>query len=147
MQAIDSRLDATYNAFTGHDSWDNWGRFAVTGFGGEGAPVTPYVYLVRLDPVRLKGALGLLPGVPVVELGRDRRRRELVRRGDTTSALQVIVEASGLLRGDAATHHTVAIPSGATRVSLPAELSRWAQLRVIADGDTYAVPEPTAFER
>lgn len=135
LEAIEPQLDARYNAFTGHDSWDNWGRFAVTGFGGEGAPVTPYVYLLRIDPVRLKAALGVLPGVPVVEL----RRGQLLRRGALESELSVILQITS---GETTSYRSVTVAAGAGSAELPADLPEGSQLRVIPDGDTYAVPEP-----
>jgi len=136
IEAIEPQLDARYNAFTGHDSWDNWGRFSVTGFGGEGAPVTPYVYLLRIDPVRLKAALNVLPGAPVVEL----RRGQLHRSAELRSELSVILEVN-----DAGTlsYRNVTIAAGANSAELPAGLPNGAQLRVVPDGDTYAVPPPS----
>jgi hypothetical protein len=135
IQAIEPQLDARYNAFTGHDSWDNAGRFAVTGFGGEGAPVTPYVHLLRIDPVRVKAALGFLPGVAEVEI----RRGELRRTGELASELSVILEVT---EGGTVSHRNVTVGAGVERVALPADLPAAARVRVVPDGDTYAVPEP-----
>jgi hypothetical protein len=136
IEAIDPRLDARYNAFTGHDSWDNWGRFSVTGFGGEGFPVTPYVYLVRIDPVRVKAALGLLPGVPEVEV-----RRSTVRRsGDVSTELSVILELTDA--AGAISHRNLTLAANQSSVALPSDLAPGTRVRVVADGDTYAVPEP-----
>lgn len=135
--AIDPRLEPTYNAFTGHDSWDNRGRFMFSGFGGEGFPPTPHVYFIRVDPVRLKAGLGLLPGVAEVRL----RGGQLVRSGDLTSALDVIMQAQAVQGAEGKpTQHHVAIAAGEAQVALPDELSASAsRLSVIPDGDTYVV--------
>jgi hypothetical protein len=107
-----------------------------TGFGGEGFPPTAHVYLVRVDPVRLKASLGLLPGVAGVRL----RRGELVRFGRSVeSARRDPTQDRSAGEGEPALL-TVAMPAGVERVALPDAFRQvpTRRLRVIPDGDTYA---------
>lgn len=138
MPDLDGRFDARYTAYTGHDSWDRQGRFYFTSFGGEGVPATPNMYVMRVDPVRVKAALGVLPGVAKVELHGKGKHRSLVRVGDTTNELQVILR---LELGDHTTSiRTVTVPAGETVV--PVELlgpQKIDHVSVIPDGDTYVV--------
>jgi hypothetical protein len=139
---LDDRMDARYTAYTGHDAWDEHGRFHFTGFGGEGVPSTPNVYFTRIDPVRLKAARGLLPGVPIVSLRGAGRGLHLVRTGDRSTELRVIVQANGR---DGASYATVTMPAGATVVRVPADVASAAarrhakSMKVVPDGDTYTV--------
>jgi hypothetical protein len=133
VAALDARLDARYTAFTGHDGWDPQGRFYFTGFGGEGVPSTPNVYVTRIDPVRLKAALGILPGVADVEIRGAGRGLHLVRHGDLSADLQVLLSVRG-----AVPYEVVTAPAGRTVV--PVSLGTGVQMKdvaVIPDGDTY----------
>lgn len=138
IPAIDGRLDARYNAFLGHDSWDSQGRFYFTGFGGEGGPSTPNVYLVRVDPVRAKAALGMLPGVPVVRLQNAGAGLALARHGDRSTPIDVLLR--GIPKGDHAGYRTVTMPAGVAVVPVPAsDRDEDDSLSVVPDGDTYVV--------
>jgi len=137
VPAMDARVDARYTAFTGHDSWDQEGRFYFTGFGGEGVPSTPNVYFLRVDPVRIKAGLGVLPGVTEVGI-RNFGRLRLVRHGDLSTTIDVILRMTPE-RGDDS-FQTVSMPAGQTVVEVPGY--RWEGRRhvsVIPDGDTYVV--------
>lgn len=129
--AISERLPLAYDGFTGHDSWDDRGRFAFTAFGGEAEP-TPHVYLVRIDPVRMKAGLGLLPGVPEVSVRGIGAWRRLVRTGDLTTDLDVIVET----RAGGLKYHHIKLPAGRASARLPRAIAAL-PVRVVPDGDTY----------
>lgn len=133
--ALSERLEPAYDGFTGHDSWDDRGRFAFTAFGGEVDP-TPFVYLVRVDPVRLKADLGQLPGVPEVFLRDARPARRLARTGDLTTELDVIIESQSANGAGLRSYHHVKLPAGQASTPLPNELTG-ERLRIIPDGDTY----------
>jgi hypothetical protein len=142
VEALDSRHDVRYTAFTAHDAWDPQGRFYFTGFGGEGVPQTPNVYVTRVDPVRLKAALGVLPGVPVVSLRGAGPGLHLVRHGDLSTNLEVILKVTG---DGAATYEKVTMPAyktvvhvgdhGAANPTPPKKK----HVSVVPDGDTYTV--------
>jgi hypothetical protein len=135
------------NLHTGYDAWDADGRFYFTSFalGGKDR-----VVVTRIDPVRLKAALGLLPGVveigvePAVETGADGARRAftLTRSGDTAQPQEVLyrlafVGADGVRQER---QETATIPSGAA--SLTVELGRSAggtSVTLIPNGDDYVV--------
>lgn len=136
VAGLDSRLDARYAVFTGHDSWDLKGRFSFTGFGGEGASVTPNVFLIRVDPVRTKAALGLLPGVAVVGVKKSPTMLTLTRTGDLSSNLTVILRVRA---GKAAPDRLerVVLPAGTAALPLPALAG--ADVTPVADGDTYVI--------
>lgn len=144
VDAIDDRLNPqVYSAYTGHDSWDQQGRFHFAGFGGEGLPPTSNVLFVRFDPVRVKAALGLLPGISTVYLKGDGLNTELIRTGDSSTAIDVIIEVTPVFRL-APVYESVTIPARIRRVHLlrHRNLIRYlttpsTRLRVIADGDTY----------
>jgi hypothetical protein len=138
VPAIDSRVDARYTAFTGHDSWDQDGRFHFTGFGGEGVPSTPNVFFLRVDPVRLKAGLGLLPGVSEVSVRGYGPRLSLVRHGDLSATINVILRRT--TDWSAKTYETVTMPAGQVVVDVPGH--RWGdtwRVSVVPDGDTYVV--------
>ena len=133
VAALDARLDARYTAFTGHDGWDPKGRFYFAGFGGEGVPSTPNVYVTRIDPVRLKAALGILPGVADVAIRGAGRGLHLVRHGDLSTDLQVLLSVRG-----AVPYEIVTAPAGRTVVPVSLGVSvHMKDVAVIPDGDTY----------
>jgi hypothetical protein len=138
VPAIDSRVDARYTAFTGHDSWDQDGRFHFTGFGGEGVPSTPNVFFLRVDPVRLKAGLGLLPGVSEVSIRGFGSGLHLVRHGDLSTTINVILRRT--TDWNEKTYETVTMPAGQVVVDVPGH--RWGdtwRVSVVPDGDTYVV--------
>ena len=140
IPAIDSRVDARYTGFTGHDSWDQSGRFHFTGFGGEGVPSTPNVFFLRVDPVRLKAGLGLLPGVSEVAIWGSGPGLHLVRHGDLSTDINVILRHTPE-RG-AQTYSTVTMPAGQVVVDVPGH--SWEgmmRVSVVPDGDTYVADE------
>jgi hypothetical protein len=85
------------------------------------------VLLVGIDPVRLKAQQGMLPGVSELSVQTE-RGIGLLRRGDTTSALDVLVESV-----DPALRVTFPLAAGASELALPPGFD-W---RVVPDGDTY----------
>jgi hypothetical protein len=140
IPAIDSRVDSRYTGFTGHDSWDQSGRFHFTGFGGEGVPSTPNVFFLRVDPVRLKAGLGLLPGVSEVAIWGVGPGLHLVRHGDLSTDINVILRHTPE-RG-AQTYSTVTMPAGQVVVDVPGH--SWEgmmRVSVVPDGDTYVADE------
>jgi hypothetical protein len=140
VPAIDPRVDARYTAFTGHDSWDHDGRFHFTGFGGEGVPSTPNVFFLRVDPVRLKAGLGLLPGVPEVAIRGFGPGLHLVRHGDLSTTIDVMLRSTA--DSGEQVYETVTMPAGQVVVDVPGP--RWGRMMrvsVIPDGDTYVVDQ------
>jgi hypothetical protein len=128
VEGLDERLDARYTAFTGHDSWDEQGR----------VPSTPNVYFVRVDPVRLKAALGVLPGLATLSVRGQGADLHLVRHGDLTTDLQVILRVGD--SAASASYQTLVAPAGIKVVPAPLDgRQSMKTVRVIPDGDTYAV--------
>lgn len=119
-----------YTGTTGHDAWDNEGRFYFTSFGGEDVPPTPDVAMVRIDPVRLKASLGILPGIPLVSLQTE-RGIGLRRQGDFSTTLSVLLESK-----DGSLRQTIAFPAGTIEVPIP-DVPSGITWQVIPDGDTY----------
>jgi outer membrane protein assembly factor BamB len=149
LDALDPEL-AVLNLHTGYDAWDKDGRFYFASFSMNG---DRNVVLTRLDPVRLKAALGLLPSLTEVTLEASAKSasvRDFVvaRSGSTTGAQLVLyrltwTDASGTnrVRGGAVT-----IPPGArsSRVALgrlPGGDAPGAhgELSLVPDGDGYTV--------
>jgi outer membrane protein assembly factor BamB len=64
LDALDPAL-AALNLHTGYDAWDGAGRFYFASFAMDGRQ---NAVLTRLDPVRLKAALGLLPSMTEIAL-------------------------------------------------------------------------------
>ena len=54
-------------------------------------PATPNVYTTRIDPVRLKADVGLLPGVPQLKLVGGGEHHFILRFGDQSTALKALV--------------------------------------------------------
>ncbi|MGC4064808.1 MAG: hypothetical protein QM784_09220 [Polyangiaceae bacterium] len=131
---LDPKLTPAYTGITGHDSWDDSGRFYFTSFGGEGVPATPNVMFVGVDPVRLKTAVGVLPGIASVKLEHGFGHAQwLHRRGDRSVSLDVLLETR-----DGRARKVVHMPAGRPFVLL--ERRDWHEgWRVIPDGDTYLV--------
>jgi hypothetical protein len=131
LSELSAKLTAeAYTGTTGHDAWDNEGRMYFTSFGGEDVLPTPDVALVRIDPVRLKASLGILPGIPVVSLQTE-QGIGLRRRGDTSTTLRILLETT-----DGSLRQAVEFPSGATETPIVNAPSS-ATWRIIPDGDTY----------
>jgi hypothetical protein len=108
--------------------------------------MTPGVYLVRVDPVRLKAALGVLPGVSVLSLITSGDQPELMRTGAREAALDAVLEISAEHDDETSQYETVSIAAGATHVALRAQgkldlpaLAKQKRLRLVPDGDTYLV--------
>jgi hypothetical protein len=114
-----STLVTGYRGYTGHDSWDLQGRFHVAAFGGEEA-TSPNVKVLRVDPVRMKADLGLLPGVPEVAIRGAGPGLHLVRHGDMSTDLNVLLSVGG-----ATTYQTVTMPAGQTVWSRQACVARF----------------------
>ncbi|HVR21588.1 MAG TPA: hypothetical protein VMS65_17860, partial [Polyangiaceae bacterium] len=138
VNAIDPELVTTlgtgYRGYTGHDSWDLRGRFHAAAFGGEEA-TSPNVKVLRVDPVRIKAALGLLPGVPEVSIRGAGPGLHLVRHGDKSTDLAVLLSIDG-----ATPYEIVTMPAGETVVHLSlGGHGNMKNVTVIPDGDTYVV--------
>lgn len=134
-ETIDPDLQPTlltgYRGYTGHDGWDLQGRFYMTAFGGEEA-ASPNVKVVRVDPVVTKAALGILPGVPTVAIRGAGPGLHLVRHGDSSRDLSVLLQVAG-----ESGYRTVTAPAGQT--SVPVAIANQSQhtVSVVPDGDTY----------
>ena len=117
---------------TGYDAWDRDGRFYVSSFSPN---EHRNVILTRIDPVRLKAALGILPAVTEVTVDRisnaaaDAAPGFVFRRTaeNTAAAQQVLYRLAppaGADGGAAAQHQpeerygTIMIPPGAASVSV-----------------------------
>ncbi len=120
--ALDGEV-ARFRHHFGADAWDAEGRFYLTSFTpGSGRNVI----LTRIDPVRLKAALGLLPAVTEVSLTRTPESQgasfgfAFARTGSTRAPQKVIYQlvATDAQGGARERHGTVVIPTGAPSVSV-----------------------------
>ena len=140
-----------FNFVTGYDSWDNDGNFYNAVFSMyDGVNV----FLMRVNPVRLKVAMGLLPTLVQVSAAYDSGTREVVvsRTGGTTSTLESLYKIEGL--GDQDTvvqtvYGNTNLPAGATSTGLPVQLFNLSdpaiqriRFTVMADGDNYVTADP-----
>ena len=148
LSALDERIAGTqYQYHSGHNSWDNEGRFYFVSFGSRSAMHD--AILTRVDPVRLKVALGLLSSLTEVTIRFTAEKDVVVTRtGETSELLEVIlaVEASqvnGLLPNNRYAH--VVIPAGSSTVTvsrseiIPEQVGRTGEVSwtVIPNGNTY----------
>jgi hypothetical protein len=134
MPAIDPRLQAA-DAWSGYDAWDRAGRFYLAGFARVPEASSP-LWLVRVDPVRIKVALGWLPALTSVSLRLTGDAAELSREGDVSTALPVWLAVDGA----SPQIRSVILAAGANHILLRddyPELLRQHRLRVLPDGDTY----------
>jgi hypothetical protein len=99
---LDAEL-ARPNVHTGYDAWDRDGRFHLTSFSGEPGR---QVLVTRVDPVRLKIALGALPSL--VELAVD--------RAPGTNAPGVVFTRSGSAEGAQEVRYRLALRGSGGRV-------------------------------
>ena len=84
---------ATYDFMTGYDSWDRTGNFYVADFSMDDGAGT---LMVRLNPVKIKVAKGLLPELVTVTAAPGPNGDVMVTRtGATTGSLKVIYELTG----------------------------------------------------
>jgi len=129
---------------TGYDGWDADGKFYFTSFKRDG---TENVMISSVDPVRLKVAKNLLPGIMEVTVDAAINGFTFSRKGPTTSALEVvyrIIENNTASPAYAPQIGRIAMPAGSASVKLPqASLNlkdpaaKSITVSVIPDGDTY----------
>lgn len=132
---------------TGYDAWDRDGRFYISSFSmNDGRNV----YLVCIDPVRVKVSKGLLPSLVEVTVGSSDDGPVISRTGSTGSSLPVIyqveaVNGSGVVVGRA--YGEATIPSGQQSVTLSTDQipipsgsgTQSVVFYVMADGNDYVV--------
>ena len=147
---VDPELDRL-NIHTGYDAWDDKGRFHFSSFSTE---LHRNVVVTRIDPVRLKVALGLLPALSEVRVERSTTTADgpsfvFGRTNGAGADQQVLYRLSLKKPEDArpARYGKVTIPEGALslHVSLkdlspddPAA-AQHGVLSVIPNGDDYTV--------
>jgi hypothetical protein len=118
---LDPKL-ATFTDHTGYNAWDTEGRFYFASF-------TPWstenVMVTRLDPVRLKATLGLLPSLTEVTVDRapeaDIPHVVITRTGSTVTSQEVlyrlvVTEANGSQHEQ---YGTIVIPENAASIIVP----------------------------
>lgn len=127
---------------TGAQAWDRDGRFYFASFtpgSGGNAVVT------RVDPVRLKAALGLLPAIGSVSVtrtaGAGAPRFVFSRSGDAGSAQEVLYEITAEKRRR---YGSLVIPAGKRSaavaletLAMPPGAARHGRVSVVANGDDY----------
>jgi outer membrane protein assembly factor BamB len=154
LPALDPALGAL-NLHTGYDSWDRAGRFYLASFTSK---TRKRVVVTRIDPVRLKVALGLLPSLVEVglrrESGRGAPRFEISRSGGLKRPQEVLYRIA--LRdgeGAGATHYGSArIPAGAASAGFRLD-ELWpghgaeavhGEIAIVANGDDYVAAKAAA---
>jgi hypothetical protein len=137
-----------FNVHTGYDAWDAEGRFYFSSFSTESEGD---VVVTRLDPVRLKVALGVLPSLTEVNIDRAKTGAMpgfLFARSGATATTQKVLYKLVLKKTGSAAHEergTVEIPAGAGSASIALqELSATAgdepvhgTLSILPNGDDY----------
>lgn len=135
---------------TGYDSWDNQGRFYEAGFTMSGGG---NVMLMRVDPVRVKVALGLLPTLYEVSAVAGTDGVIISRTGGTDVDLDVLYMTEAI-DGSGQVLETVygseVIPLGSEFVSIPASQMGLSvqgdriRFSVRGDGNDYVLTDATS---
>jgi hypothetical protein len=142
---------ASQSFITGYNAWDDNGCFYESSFtmyaGGN-------TRLLRVDPVRLKVAKGLLSALVEVSVTYSSGTDEAVftRTGATTAALEILYRVDGLNSSGTVLERSykyVNIPAGSASVAVPATQLLFTnpsivttQVKVLGDGNDYVNKEP-----
>jgi hypothetical protein len=147
LRALSPELSG-FNVHTGYDGWDAEGRFYFASFSTESEGT---VVVTRLDPVRLKVALGVLPSLTEVTIDRAPKTGAmpsfLFARSGATAMRQEVLYKLVLGEPGGATHEergTVEIPAGAglasialQQLSITAHEAVHGTLSILPNGDDY----------
>ena len=147
LAALDGQIgEPAFNAHAGNDSWGGDGCIYFCSFGSDEEHPTPLV-LSRVDPVKVKVQVGLLPEETDVDVTVLKSSGvELRRSGKTVQGLKVILKVQAGIDADAAASYPrFTIPSGSDRVAVdlnelsPQRIPSHVELvlTVVGDGDTY----------
>jgi hypothetical protein len=131
LASMESQITAQHTAVMGTDTWDAQGQFYLAVSGNLPAFQGSNLLFMGIDPVRVKAAVGALPGVSVVSVQTE-RGYGLLRRGDTSTALEILVEAKHGKK-----QAIVSMPAGASEARLPCSGPHGSEWHLIPDGDTY----------
>jgi hypothetical protein len=143
---------AGLNLHTGYDAWDTEGGFYISSFSSNS---DRNVIVTRIDPVRLKSALGLIP--PLTEVSVERLPDPvtphfvIARTGSTEGDQEVLYKLTTIEDHGVKHDHygNISIPRGATSIDAdlrqlfrkaPSE-STGGLLTIIANGNDYVLTE------
>jgi hypothetical protein len=150
---IDPKL-MLLNRTTGYDAWDSDGRFyfsSFSSFWNMPQSAKQNVIVTRIDPVRLKVALGLLPSLTEITVKRTRLDAKpafvFTRSGSSTQAEQeVLYKIETFSRNKVVQEHynKIVIPAGASSVTISSQPLNYDKtnhsfLSVIPNGNNYIV--------
>jgi hypothetical protein len=136
---------------TGYNAWDDNGCFYGSSFTMYGGGNTR---LLRVDPVRLKVAKGLLSALVEVSVAYSSGTDEAIftRTGATSAALEVLYRVDGLNSSGTVLERSykyVNIPAGSASVAVPATQLLFTnpsivttQVKVLGDGNDYVNKDP-----
>ena len=142
LRDLDPKLAAS-NRHTGYNAWDSDGRFYFTSFasydGIEKIPITnrQNAIVTRIDPVRLKVALGILPSLTEVTVSKspqtDKSTYIFTRKGNVKTIQEVIYKLIIVMK-DGTTQERygkITIPPGILSVTVPEQQFKLGKLEVI----------------
>jgi hypothetical protein len=143
---------AGLNLHTGYNAWDTEGGFYISSFSSSS---DRNVIVTRIDPVRLKSALGLISALTEVSVGRlpdSVMPHFVIARTDSTAGDQDVLYKLTFIEDDGVKHDhygNTSIPRGVTSIKIdlkqlmgqaPAKLTG-GLLTIIANGNDYILAE------
>ncbi|MBN2545121.1 MAG: hypothetical protein JXB50_04940 [Spirochaetes bacterium] len=134
--------NTNYNDHAGHNAWDLDGNFYFSSF-GYNMPEKVTVTLTRVNPVKLKVALGLLPELVKVNIGALGNKVVISRTGSTSQAQEVILSIESKYNNKIV-YKKVIIPAGSSSVKISIKelsINKKDKVKVVPNGNNYIAGE------